>query len=86
MSKGRLVGGEQCMSLPLIPRDVTPWLTAFKAYSGELLESGRRDNDFIKAHQFAPAFRCNVSVVANSLVGLGCLVTYLGEKVVRENE
>lgn len=26
-----------CLEIPFIPRDVTPWLTAFNAYSGAFL-------------------------------------------------
>lgn len=45
-------------ALPLIPSAVTPWLTAFKAYS--VLIRHNQQQDWAKCkYQFEPAFHCD---------------------------
>lgn len=66
---------------PLMPRAVTPWLTAFRAYSterstGQRGPHGRRggreqrrgqdDNEMAATYQSAPAFRCRTGQLPHS--------------------
>jgi hypothetical protein len=45
-------------AIPLIPSAVTPWLTAFKAYS--VLIRHNKHHDRVKyKYQFEPAFHCD---------------------------
>lgn len=75
-------------SLPLMPRAVTPWFTALRAYS--TLTVSHNPNPARKClslpctYQSGPACRF-VPLVVSFHCKMG-RATYLGEKVVNENE
>lgn len=79
-----------------MPSAVTPWLTAFKAYSVRRHQYWvalriRCDSGVVRrlaiTDRSAPACRCGLCQYKRIWVGSwGCAGAYLGEKVVRENE
>jgi hypothetical protein len=69
--------------LPLIPKDVTPWLTALRAYSAAISAKSMIVPG-VNTDQSAPTFRCNMSATILGSLEKAC--SYLGENVVREKE
>lgn len=69
----------------LMPSEVTPWLTALRAYSVEHVRRFEGSvNIFGHPYQSAPAYRC--SLVSTARIVFLAIETYLGEKVVSEKE
>jgi hypothetical protein len=89
-SSQRPTGSASRTDIPLIPSEVTPWLTAFRAYSvtcqrlwrymGSMRAAAARG-----AYQSVPAFRC-ATLASTPTATMMPLSSYLGEKVVSENE
>jgi hypothetical protein len=71
--------------LPLIPSAVTPWFTAFKAYSA--MNQSSLSPDFLKQSRHTNLNELPTVEFVSSKPKLGeNRDTYLGEKVVNENE
>jgi hypothetical protein len=77
-----IVAVEELHHVPLIPSAVTPWLTAFKAYSSIVSIDVMVRSD--GPYQSAPAFRCKAELAMFN--STGTRPPYLGENVVKENE
>ena len=73
-----------CDNIPLIPSEVTPWLTAFKAYS--MSQSDTQLSQLsVGAYLFEPAFHY-FHVSKHVYIAVAMRASYLGENVVSENE